>query len=72
MSYSPNRPSKERSVNYAVVAWELRVRGWSQMRIADALQISQAAVSKMLSKATMKYSAAFLEEVKNTKDEQVA
>lgn len=72
MTFSPNRPNKERSVNYAAVAWELRVKGWSQMRIADSLQISQAAVSKMLAKATIKYSAAFLEEVKNIKDEQVA
>ena len=72
MGYSPNRPNKERSVNYAVVAWELRVKGWSQMRIADSLQLSQAAVSKMLAKATAKYSSEFLQQVKNIKDEQVA
>ena len=72
MSYSPNRPTKERSVNYAIVAWELRVKGWSQVKIAEALQLSQAAISKILAKATKKYSEAYLQEVKTIKDEQVA
>lgn len=72
MSYSPNRPTKERSINREKIAWELRVKGWSQDKIADALQVSQAAVSKMLAKSTKKYSAAYLSEIKNIKDEQVA
>jgi len=72
MSYSPNRPSKEVSANYAIVAWEMRVKGWSQIRIANALKISQAAVSKMLAKATIKYAEAYLQNIKRIKDGQVA
>src|SRR5436309_1140825 len=72
MSYTPNRPPKERSLNREKVAWELRVKGWSQDKIADALQVSQAAVSKMLAKSTKKYSDAYLLEIKHVKDVQVA
>lgn len=72
MSYSPNRPTKELSLDRSKVAWGLRIKGWSQEKIADALGVSQSAISKMLSKSTKKFAEAYLLDIKNVKDEQVA
>jgi predicted transcriptional regulator len=68
----PNKAKKEDSLFREKLAWNMRIRGWNQEKIADNLSISQPAVSKLLAKATSKYSKAFLEDIKQVKDEQIA
>lgn len=72
MSYSPRRPTKELSLNRSKLAWDLRVKGWSQEKIANELGVSQSAISKMLLKSTKKFSEAYLLDIKNVKNEQIA
>lgn len=56
MSYSPNRPNKERSLYNQMESWMLyNTQGWKQEDIAKRLGISQAAVSKLIRKTDLEY-----------------
>lgn len=42
------RPNRTQSLEHECRAWEYRCRGWGQRRIAEAIAVSQPAVSKIL------------------------
>ena len=67
------RPTKEETtLSNEDKAFKLRVQGWSQPRIADELGMTQQGVSKALKRATQKFAKAYLEDVKQIKNERVA
>ncbi len=53
-------------------AFKLRVKGWSQCKIAGKLGMTQQGVSKALKRATCRYTKAFLADIRHVKNEQVA
>ena len=52
-------------------AFNLRVRGWSQLKIAQHLGMTQQGVSKALKRGTKRFTQAYLENMKQVKEEQV-
>ncbi len=52
-------------------AWEMRLNYFTQQEIAKELQISQAAVSKLLKKSLADYHRNFMEEIDDAKQFQV-
>lgn len=73
MARPENRLHKEETTLYKEEqAFKLRVKGWAQHRIAKHLKMTQQGVSKALKRSTARFSKAYLDDVKQTKDEQVA
>lgn len=65
--------TKDEKVAREKEVWELRiVRGWPQSEIAEKLGITQAGVSKILTRLTKQYAKENLEDVKRVKEEQLA
>jgi transcriptional regulator len=53
-------------------AWRLRVQGWTQERIAEHLECTQAGISKALKRIEQKLADAFVEEAREIKARQTA
>lgn len=53
-------------------AFKLRIKGWSQERIAKNLNMTQQGVSKALKRITKRFSKQFLGDVTHIKNEQIA
>lgn len=72
MATKGNRPLDEVTEEREREAWLLRQAGWSQVRIADHLKVSQQAVSKMLNKTGRKLATDFKARAEVIKAEQTA
>lgn len=71
-NYTDKPKTDEEVLAHEDEAWNLRVHGWTQQRIATKLGVTQQAVSVMLKRASAKFSERFMQDIKAVKDEQVA
>jgi predicted transcriptional regulator len=67
------KPKKtEKILHDETRAFELRIKGHSQMEIAKVLGLTQQGVCSILKRVTRKYAQAFLSDVAHIKNEQVS
>lgn len=71
-NYTHKPKSDEEVLVHEDEAWQLRTRGWTQLRIAEHLGLSQQGVSVILRRASEKFRERFLQDMKVVKDEQVS
>lgn len=71
-NYTDKPKTDEEVLAHEEEAWNLRVHGWTQSRIANKLGVTQQAVSVMLKRAGVKFRERFMLDIKHVKDEQVA
>lgn len=64
--------TKDQIIQKEEKAFRLREKGWSQLKIAEQLNMTQQGVSKALKRITKRFSQRFLQNVSHAKYEQVA
>lgn len=71
-THKVKKQTDEKTLDNEQKAFELRTKGWTQLRIAKELGISQAAISGILQRVNKKYTKLFMSRVDDVKTEQVA
>ena len=66
------KQTTEKTLYNDKTAFDLRVKGWSQLRIAEHLGVSQSAISLILTRVNAKYAKNFMSKINDVKTEQVA
>lgn len=61
----------EQTLQREIECWKMRVRGKTQVQIAEKLGVTQACVSQMLKRARTKYAKEFINDIKLVTAEQV-